>query len=664
MSHASKNIWNARLSVALLTVSVSAAGSAAPFTLNAGFNDAWYQPETAGQGMFVNVFPELEQVFLAWFTFDRHPVLAPSMLGAPEQRWLTAIGPYRGNRAELTVSLAAGGLFDAASPLPQRQPYGTIDLTFPDCARMTVDYDLPQAGARGQMELQRVLADNVVLCETLLAELPACSAGTLSVAADDSRLRYTGRWQDGDASTRDVSWAGASVLLRFRGESVTVDLDPGFAAEQFRVVIDGEPVHEVLEVQPGRQRYLLASGLVPEQEHTLQLMKETYYSNATRLHGFEVQGCEVLQAPAPSPRRIAFFGDSNMDGTSLYNEKDAGDSGAWFAYPATVARMLDAEFSLQAFGGAQLAAGGNNHVLNFITAPRRNRPDPDYRDGFDPQVIVVNAGANDIYAVTGSDQVDTIKARYRQVVARLREVYGAQPHIILYNAYGWDLNEPANYVTEVVDEIGGRLSAVRYPWIWEQFHGAMAEHGGQARFLAEAIAALDLGFELVRSVDSIDGWGRDFNVANGGFEAAAPGNFNAFGWRYAEDGVERRRDPAGAYEGDFYIRLEAGEEVHQGTEATGDFEPGATAAGQRYEVTARVRAATGSATARLGADFEEQPLYGRGNAQNQVFEIGPEWTEIQAVFTAPAGTWKTFITLGSEAGEVDFDAVSMRDPDG
>ena len=67
MSHASKNTWNARLSVALLTLSVSAAGSAAPFTLNAGFNDAWYQPETAGQGMFVNVFPELEQVFLAWF---------------------------------------------------------------------------------------------------------------------------------------------------------------------------------------------------------------------------------------------------------------------------------------------------------------------------------------------------------------------------------------------------------------------------------------------------------------------------------------------------------------------------------------------------------------------------------------------------------------------
>lgn len=80
-------------------------------------------------------------------------------------------------------------------------------------------------------------------------------------------------------------------------------------------------------------------------------------------------------------------------------------------------------------------------------------------------------------------------------------------------------------------------------------------------------------------------------------------------------------------------------------------------------MTARVRAATGSATARLGADFEAQPLYGRGNAQNQVFEIGPEWTEVQAVFTAPAGTWKTFITLGSEAGEVDFDAVSMRDPD-
>ncbi len=353
-----------------------------------------------------------------------------------------------------------------------------------------------------------------------------------------------------------------------------------------------------------------------------------------------------------------------MDGTSLYDEKDGGDSGAWFAYPATVGRMLDAEISLQAYGGATLTDQPGNNVFDFITAPARHRPDPAYRDGFEPQVIVVNAGANDIFQVTGPDRKARIKRRYHAVIDRLRTVYGPTPHIVLYNAYGWDLNEPAGYTQEVVAEAGDRLSAVHYPWIWEQFHGAMAEHGGQARFLAEAIAGLHPDFEIVRPVGHIDGWGRNFDVANGGFEESARSGFNGFGWRYADDGVERIRDPAGAYEGAHYIRLEAGEQVHQGTEATGDFLPGPTGARQRYELTAWVRAAGDQAVAVLQADFEGQAMYGRANAVSRAFDVGPDWTPIRAIFTAPSGTWKTFITLAARDGTVDFDQVSMRDPDG
>ncbi|MEM1411164.1 MAG: carbohydrate binding domain-containing protein [Pseudomonadota bacterium] len=631
--------------------------------LNPGFNDAWFNPETAGQGIFINVFPDIEQLFLAWFTFDAVAAEGNANLGAAGQRWLTAIGPIEGNQAELEVSLTSGGVFDSASPRPETVDYGRLTLTFQDCSSAELAYDLPAAERRGRITLQRVVNENIALCEALLAEASLCAPERLDLAPNDVRLRFTGRWQRPESAPPRVSWAGASVLLRFQGESASVELDPGNVSEQFRIVVNGEPQNDVLVATPGRQRYVLAEDLDPSGRHTIQLMKETYYGNQTTIHGFELNACEVLEAPVASPRRIAFFGDSNMDGTSLYDEKDGGDSGAWFAYPATVGRILDAEISLQAFGGATLTQNPNNNVFDFITAQRRNRNNDNYRDGFDPQVIVVNAGANDIYAVTGADQKARIKDRYKSVIARLREVYGEAPHIILYNAYGWDLNEPANYSNEVVAEVGGNLSTVRYPWIWEQFHGAMAEHGGQARFLAESIAALNLGFEVVRTMDHIEGWGRDFNVANGGFENAARSNFNAFGWRYADDGVARINDPGGAYEGEYHIRLEAGEEVHQGTEATGDFEPGATGPGQRYEVTAWVRAVNGPATARLQADFEEQALYGRANATSETFEIGPEWTEISATFTAPAGTWKTFITLASAAGTVDFDAVTMRDPD-
>lgn len=38
--------------------------------INAGFNDAWFNPATKGQGFLITVFPEIKQIFLAWFTFD------------------------------------------------------------------------------------------------------------------------------------------------------------------------------------------------------------------------------------------------------------------------------------------------------------------------------------------------------------------------------------------------------------------------------------------------------------------------------------------------------------------------------------------------------------------------------------------------------------------
>ena len=41
-----------------------------PMQMNTGLNDAWYDPETDGQGFFITVYPELGTVVVAWFTND------------------------------------------------------------------------------------------------------------------------------------------------------------------------------------------------------------------------------------------------------------------------------------------------------------------------------------------------------------------------------------------------------------------------------------------------------------------------------------------------------------------------------------------------------------------------------------------------------------------
>ncbi|MEM1411991.1 MAG: hypothetical protein AAGH19_06485, partial [Pseudomonadota bacterium] len=130
------------------------------FVLNAGLNDAWYNPATAGQGVFVNVFPELGKVFIAMFTFDEGGAAegASATLGGPGQRWLTAIGDFTGNRVELDVGYTTGGVFDSASPAPNTVGgQGTLVLEFSDCGAGTLSYDLPGAGVSGTIPLERVV---------------------------------------------------------------------------------------------------------------------------------------------------------------------------------------------------------------------------------------------------------------------------------------------------------------------------------------------------------------------------------------------------------------------------------------------------------------------------------------------------------------------------
>jgi len=142
------------------------------FEINAGLNDAWYFPGTGGQGFFIVVFPEIETLFLAWFTFDteRPPESVTAVLGEPGHRWITAQGPFSGNTASLDVVVTSGGLFDSEAPAPVNSgpgSVGSMEVSFESCYRGVVKYDLPALGLSGEVPIQRIVNDNVALCESL-----------------------------------------------------------------------------------------------------------------------------------------------------------------------------------------------------------------------------------------------------------------------------------------------------------------------------------------------------------------------------------------------------------------------------------------------------------------------------------------------------------------
>ena len=146
------------------------------FAINAGLNDAWYNQSTDGQGLFFTVFPDTGLFFLAWFTYDaeRPSDDVTAILGEPGHRWITAQGGYSGNVATLDATLTTGGVFDSVEPKVEfDETYGNMTVTFADCDTAVVTYDFPGPGLSGEVTLERVVKDNVPLCEALLEPFEA-----------------------------------------------------------------------------------------------------------------------------------------------------------------------------------------------------------------------------------------------------------------------------------------------------------------------------------------------------------------------------------------------------------------------------------------------------------------------------------------------------------
>ena len=111
------------------------------------------------------------------------------------------------------------------------------------------------------------------------------------------------------------------------------------------MVIDGVVATSRRRFLCSRASYVLASGL-PYGVHKLEIMKENCSGNSS-FYGFDVTGAGLVAPPQRPSLRIDFYGDSNICGSSNYNEKNSGDMGTYYAFPAMVTRVLGAEMNNQ-----------------------------------------------------------------------------------------------------------------------------------------------------------------------------------------------------------------------------------------------------------------------------------------------------------------------------
>jgi len=152
--------------------SVGSKPEANGFVINRGLNDAWFNALTLGQGFFMNVFPSLKKMFLAWFTYDteRPANGVNANLGDPGHRWITAFGDYADNQAVLDIEVTEGGVFNKASPAPTQYKDGTLTVNMSDCENGTISYDITSANVQGEIPIKRIALNNVPTCESLAAQ--------------------------------------------------------------------------------------------------------------------------------------------------------------------------------------------------------------------------------------------------------------------------------------------------------------------------------------------------------------------------------------------------------------------------------------------------------------------------------------------------------------
>lgn len=142
------------LSRGLSNVVCAETGSSA----NADFawSGSWYDPDTAGQGLILEVNPVAQSAFLAWYTYAA--VNSPSQEPA-QQRWYTAQAVYAPGerRLALTLYTTTGGTFNTAGGTTTTA-VGSAVLDFLSCNAATLTWQFGTgelAGRRGTINLVR-----------------------------------------------------------------------------------------------------------------------------------------------------------------------------------------------------------------------------------------------------------------------------------------------------------------------------------------------------------------------------------------------------------------------------------------------------------------------------------------------------------------------------
>jgi lysophospholipase L1-like esterase len=235
-----------------------------------------------------------------------------------------------------------------------------------------------------------------------------------TVAADNLKIQYVGRFDFANPKQAKFAWTGAQITFTFEGTLCNLlmnnfsegnDKTGNPKVNYFNVFINNKLV-KILKVENGKSAYELAKDL-PRGRYTVSIFRRTEASlGLCEFIGFQVDtNASILDSPARPTRKMEFIGDSITCGYG--NEGDnaqcpftpATENG-YLSYAAITARNLSAEGVTICYSGKGLlknydkTSKGIMPVLYDSVYPQDSTNN--WKSGnWTPNAIVINLGTND-----------------------------------------------------------------------------------------------------------------------------------------------------------------------------------------------------------------------------------------------------------------------------
>ncbi|MFN2137118.1 MAG: GDSL-type esterase/lipase family protein [Candidatus Promineifilaceae bacterium] len=262
-------------------------------------------------------------------------------------------------------------------------------------------------------------------------EPPKSTNKRFTIAPDDERILYRGRYDFSDPQRPAFDWSGVSIAFSFEGSSIAIRLNDG--RNYYNVWIDDQM--RVLETAAGSHEYVLAEGLAPGEHEVVVLKRTEAYVGAAVFEGLELVGSDLGPRPERSGRLIEFIGDSittgyGNEGTSPDCYFTPATQNAEQTYAAFTAAQFAADYDLIALSGLGVVRnlreegeGSANTAINHIDRALGLNPAVMWPSTTrTPDAVVINLGTNDFSSTPFPESIDFVSA-YVELLRAVRQRY-------------------------------------------------------------------------------------------------------------------------------------------------------------------------------------------------------------------------------------------------